>query len=118
MHLKSKRHFHITGSVLILIMLSSCIGASTSLFGPAVTVAKSGSIYQGAISYTSSKIIKKQFNYSPTEYISTFLEQDSHKSKLTLSLNKINKNTEPSTNSKNSLKAYNTFLKTVKKTLK
>ena len=106
--------------MLVLIILNNCVATSASLLGPAITVVKTGNVYQAGLSYTSSNIIKKQFGLTPEEYVKNVLNYDSHKDGLILALNKSNKlkNIELSLSSKNNEHAYDDFLKAVKKVLK
>tara|TARA_B100000780_G_C20919431_1_gene366242 strand:+ start:197 stop:559 length:363 start_codon:yes stop_codon:yes gene_type:complete len=50
-----------------------------ALFGPAITVAKTGNIYQAGFSYTSNKIVKEKLGISPLSYVSEILTQDNIK---------------------------------------
>jgi len=127
MILKLKKIFYTINCMFALIILSNCVASSASLLGPAFTVAKTGNVYQAGLSYTSNKIIKKQFGNTPGEYVVNFLKQDSdedaqnpYKDQLILSINKSNKlkNIEISSNIKNNEHTYGDFLKAVKKVLK
>ena len=73
---------------LFLVLLSNCVTPTASLFGPAVTGFKSGSIYQTGLSYASNSIIEKKLGASPTEIITKFLDENLNKDKNT----NINKN--------------------------
>ena len=48
--------FKIYISIILLFLLSNCTTPTASLFGPMITGAKSGSIYQASLSYGSNKI--------------------------------------------------------------
>ena len=48
--------FKIYISIILLFLLSNCTAPTASLFGPMITGAKSGSIYQASLSYGSNKI--------------------------------------------------------------
>ena len=48
--------FKIYLSIILLFLLSNCTAPTASLFGPMITGAKSGSIYQASLSYGSNKI--------------------------------------------------------------
>ena len=48
--------FKIYISIVLLFMLSNCAAPTASLFGPMITGAKTGSIYQASLSYGSNKI--------------------------------------------------------------
>ena len=43
----------------LLLILNNCAAPGTSLLGPSITVARTGSIYQAGLSYGSGHIIKK-----------------------------------------------------------
>jgi len=48
--------FKIYISIALLFLLSNCATPTASLFGPMITGAKTGSIYQASLSYGSNKI--------------------------------------------------------------
>jgi len=48
--------FKIYLSIILFFLLSNCTAPTASLFGPLMTGAKTGSIYQASISYGSNKI--------------------------------------------------------------
>tara|TARA_Y100000389_G_C17172960_1_gene370101 strand:+ start:176 stop:484 length:309 start_codon:yes stop_codon:yes gene_type:complete len=48
--------FKIYISIVLLFILSNCAAPTASLFGPMITGAKTGSIYQASLSYGSNKI--------------------------------------------------------------
>jgi len=57
--------FKIYLSIILLFLLSNCTAPTASLFGPLMTGAKTGSIYQASISYGSNKIfndLKESYN--------------------------------------------------------
>jgi len=57
--------FKIYLSIILLFLLSNCTAPTASLFGPMMTGAKTGSIYQASISYGSNKIfhdLKDSYN--------------------------------------------------------
>ena len=45
--------------IVFLLFITNCTVPGSALLGPIYTGAKTGSIYQASLSYTSSKIIKK-----------------------------------------------------------
>ena len=49
--------------ILCLTILNNCVQSTVSLFGPTLTVAKTGSIYHGGLSYASNKYVKKKNVY-------------------------------------------------------
>ena len=57
--------FKIYLSIILLFLLSNCTAPTASLFGPMMTGAKTGSIYQASLSYGSNKIfndLKESYN--------------------------------------------------------
>ena len=50
-------------------MLSNCVQSTAALFGPAITGAKTGNIYQGGVSLVSNQIMAKKFGKPPIELI-------------------------------------------------
>ena len=48
--------FKIYISIVLLFLLSNCATPTAALFGPMITGAKTGSIYQASLSYGSNKI--------------------------------------------------------------
>ena len=106
-----------------MILLSNCVQSSASLFGPSVTVTKTGSIYRAGFSYASNNILADQIGKDPFEYVKDVLMQNSNKNKpitlITLDedlndskLSLKSENTEDTEND------YNDFLMAVKKILK
>ena len=61
--------------ICILSFLNGCV-QSTAFFGPAVTVASTGSVYQAGLSYASSKAIIKITGKTPAENVKIFLENN------------------------------------------
>ena len=62
--------FKIYISIILLFLLSNCSAPTASLFGPMITGAKSGSIYQASLSYGSNKIfndLKQAYNKKSNE---------------------------------------------------
>ena len=62
--------FKIYLSIILLFLLSNCTAPTASLFGPMMTGAKTGSIYQASLSYGSNKIfndLKESYNKKSTE---------------------------------------------------
>ena len=62
--------FKIYISIILLFLLSNCSAPTASLFGPMITGAKSGSIYQASLSYGSNKIfydLKQSYNKKSNE---------------------------------------------------
>ena len=44
-------------TILLLLILTNCASPGTAFLGPVITGAKTGSIYQASISYSSSKVM-------------------------------------------------------------
>ena len=62
--------FKIYLSIILFFLLSNCTAPTASLFGPLMTGAKTGSIYQASISYGSNKIfndLKDSYNKKSNE---------------------------------------------------
>ena len=62
--------FKIYISIALLFLLSNCATPTASLFGPMITGAKTGSIYQASLSYGSNKIfndLKETYNEKSNE---------------------------------------------------
>ena len=62
-------------AIFILSFLNGCV-QSTAFFGPAVTVASTGSVHQAGLSYASSKAIIKITGKTPAENVKIFLENN------------------------------------------
>ena len=45
--------------LFVTFLLNNCTPAGTAFFGPSITAARTGSIYQAGLSYGSSHLIKK-----------------------------------------------------------
>ena len=54
-------------------MLNNCVQSSTAFLGPALTIGKTGNIYQGGLTYGSNKIISNHTGKTPTEHLKTVL---------------------------------------------
>ena len=61
--------------IFLISILSGCV-QNTAFFGPAVTVASTGSIYQAGLSYASTKTIIKFTGKTPTENLKFFLDNN------------------------------------------
>ena len=72
--------------ILCLTILNNCVQPTVSLFGPTLTVAKTGSIYQGGLSYASNKYVKKKFGEDPLSYAKKIFVRDSKKNDLIKSI--------------------------------
>ena len=107
---------------LFLVLLSNCVTPTASLFGPAVTGRKSGSISQSGLSYASNNIIEKKLGISPTKFITKFLDENLDKSESTFvdigNRKKETKNIKFVQNLKDIENEHNNFVRAVKKMLK
>ena len=72
--------------ILCLTILNNCVQPTVSLFGPTLTVAKTGSIYHGGLSYASNKYVKKKLGEDPLSYAKKIFIRDSKKNDLTKSI--------------------------------
>ena len=61
--------------IFLISILSGCV-QNTAFFGPAVTVASTGSVYQAGLSYASTKTIIKFTGKTPTENLKFFLDNN------------------------------------------
>ena len=105
--------------ILCLTILNNCVQSTVSLFGPALTVAKTGNIYQGGLSYASNKFVKKKFGEDPLSYAKKILTQDSKKKKLITPIKSIKiPNKKLSLDFKSTQSEHKDFLIAVKKMLK
>jgi len=118
--MKIRKKVLITCYLLGLTILNNCIQNSSALFGPAFTVAKTGNVYQGGISYVSNTVIKDQLGKNPIEYVKEIFiqEPDKIEKNLLIDSNKIINNTKVSLNYTNNENDYINFINAVKKNLK
>ena len=100
--------------------MSSCVQPSSSIFGPLVTGAKTGNVYQSGLSYVSSDIIKKKFGSTPTQYVTKFINQYSNTEKNINKKSTISQseNLEFAQDYKDSKDDHHNFMMAVKKMLK
>jgi len=75
--------------VFATLFLNGCV-LSAGLFGPAFTVASTGNVYQGAFTYGSSQVIKKETGKDTISYVTDLLDINNKKEK-TEKTNKRNK---------------------------
>ena len=63
-------------ALVLILFLTNCSAPTASLFGPVLTGAKTGSVYQASLSYGSNRILNeiKEYNFSAKEKISEPLE--------------------------------------------
>ena len=64
----------------ISLFLTGCY-QSTAMVGPAITLASTGNVSQAGLAYITNKAVEKETGMSTTEYVSTFLEEKTKKTK-------------------------------------
>ena len=118
-------------SLCFLMLLNNCVQSTATLFGPAFTAAKTGSLYQAGLSYSSNSILKKQLGKDPSTYVRDLFVQNFNQNKPTntvkvkyqtisthYTLISENNKDDYVKNSKNDEDDYTEFMMAVKKTLK
>ena len=76
-------------------MLNNCVQSTAALFGPALTIAKTGNIYQAGLSYGTNHVVQRATGKSPIQHISEFLDpQNEHEGNLATIVKKNIKNTK------------------------
>ena len=70
-------------NVCFLMLLNNCVQSTVTLFGPALTAAKTGSLYQAGLSYSSNNILKKQLGKDPSTYVRDLFVQSFNQNKPT-----------------------------------
>ena len=60
--------------------MSGCF-QSSAMVGPAITFASTGNVSQAGLAYFTNRVVKKETGMSTTEYVSTFLEEKTKKTK-------------------------------------
>ena len=114
-----KKKFFTLCSILCLTILNNCVQSTVSFLGPTLTVAKTGNVYQGGLSYASNKFIKKKIGEDPFGYARKILTQNSKKNNLIMPIkSKKIPNKKLSFDSKNIQSEHRDFLIAVKKMLK
>ena len=110
-------------NVCFLMLLNNCVQSTATLFGPALTAAKTGSVYQVGLSYGSNSFLKKQLGKDPTMYVKDLFAQNFNQNKPT----DIVKRKDPTKserytlipeNGENNEDDYAEFMMAVKKMLK
>ena len=61
-------------NLIFLFLLNNCVSSGTAFLGPAVTVAKTGNVLQGGLSYSSSEFIKSKTGKDVSEIIKTLVQ--------------------------------------------
>ena len=64
----------------ISLFLSGCF-QSSAMVGPAITFASTGNVSQAGLAYFTNRAVKEETGMSATEYVSTFLEEKTKKTK-------------------------------------
>ena len=118
-------------NLCLLMLLNNCVQSTATLFGPAFTAAKTGSLYQAGLSYSSNNILKKQLGKDPSTYVRDLFVQNFNQNKPTntvkvkyqtistdYTLISENNKDDYVKNSKNDEDDYTEFMIAVKKTLK
>ena len=54
---------------------------SSAMVGPAITFASTGNVSQAGLAYFTNRAVKEETGMSTTEYVSTFLEEKTKKTK-------------------------------------
>ena len=70
-------------SLCFLMSLNNCVQTTATLFGPAFTAAKTGSLYQAGLSYSSNNILKKHLGKDPSTYVRDLFVQSFNQNKPT-----------------------------------
>ena len=60
--------------------MSGCF-QSSAMVGPAITFASTGNVSQAGLAYITNRAVKEETGMSTTEYVSTFLEEKTKKTK-------------------------------------
>ncbi len=63
-------------------MLLSACAQSTALIGPAITVGNTGNVMQAGFSYGSNMVIKNATGKTPTEHVTTYVEEKREEKKI------------------------------------
>ena len=64
----------------ISLFLSGCF-QSSAMVGPAITFASTGNVSQAGLAYFTNRAVKEETGMSTAEYVSTFLEEKTKKTK-------------------------------------
>ena len=64
----------------ISLFLTGCY-QSTAMVGPAITLASTGNVSQAGLAYITNRAVKKETGMTPTEYVSTILEEKNKRTK-------------------------------------
>ena len=76
--------------ILGLFFLNSCMDA-TAFLGPAITVGKTGNVYQAGLSYGSNQLVKETTGKSTFEHMSEFIDSKKFKDTKKKIINSKNK---------------------------
>ena len=64
----------------ISLFLTGCF-QSSAMVGPAIAFASTGNVSQAGLAYFTNRAVKEETGMSTTEYVSTFLEEKTKKTK-------------------------------------
>ena len=64
----------------ISLFLTGCF-QSSAMVGPAITFASTGNVSQAGLAYFTNRAVKEETGMSTTEYVSTFLEEKTKKTR-------------------------------------
>ena len=64
----------------ISLFLTGCF-QSSAMVGPAITFASTGNVSQAGLAYFTNRAVKEETGMSTAEYVSTFLEEKTKKTK-------------------------------------
>ncbi len=84
-------------AIFVMVFLNGCVQSSVFL-GPVITVASTGNIYQGGLSYGSGRIINNITGKSTSEYIIEILKPRDGDKELKKLVKKRIKNTRKKLN--------------------
>ena len=106
--------------VCSLLLLNNCVQSTAALFGPALTIAKTGNIYQAGLSYGSNNILKKHIGKDPSIYVKDTLIKNFNQNKTvnTVQVKYVPRNPRYQLASNYNEDEYIKFITAVKKVLK
>ena len=94
--------------LLLSILLLNACAQSTALIGPAITIGNTGNVLQAGYSYGSNIAIKHTTGKTPSEHITTYVEEKKEEKKIRKELAKYLKshieNMRTKLSNKNNLK--------------
>tara|TARA_Y100000590_G_C15462112_1_gene916863 strand:+ start:598 stop:891 length:294 start_codon:yes stop_codon:yes gene_type:complete len=71
----------------ILLILFSCVllnacGQTTAFIGPAITIGNTGNVMQAGYSYGSNVVVKHTTGKTPSEHVTSYVEEKKEKKKV------------------------------------